>query len=280
MSAGLALALPLLAACSQTGEAERLPSVPGTRAAVDTGATGAAAVSEALAAEAPAPADPAIPAPEVPSVTAGDDAPLPLPADVAANVAATAASGPGGTQLAALSEPAAPLVQAACSAGARSVPGGPPVFANATGGTGQSLFDAAGSGDDTGRIAVEEGRRGFFSRFGNPNAPVIPTARSSTPVVSLNPQTLYGAWNITDGDPTCACTLTLSSDGDGETKAASTTGCSVASLPQVALWRVRGTEVVLLGNDRSVIGAFYPDKTAANVLTGSLTSGSPTTIWK
>ncbi|MEM9207239.1 MAG: AprI/Inh family metalloprotease inhibitor [Pseudomonadota bacterium] len=172
-----------------------------------------------------------------------------------------------------------------CPAGARFVPGGPPGFdggfASGGGTSGQSLFDAAGAGGFAGnrdRIDVPpSSRAGRLIRFGNPNAPSPIRERPAQRNLRLTPTRLAGTWLLTDGSPTCACTVTLNSGSGGETNTASA-ACATGNLNQVAAWRLRGEEIVLLGTDRTLIGSLFT--TDGQVFSGGLTAGGLATLWR
>ncbi len=164
---------------------------------------------------------------------------------------------------------------------------GPPgtLAGTSTGGGGSatsgSLFAAAQSGSATegGRIAVERGGRGQFLRFGNVAAPIRRDRARAARRTSLNAKPLTGEWRLADGTPDCSCRITLSAGARDGPSPASAAGCTAPGLDRIANWRLRGSEIVLLGRDRTLIGSFR-SRDEGRQFDGALTSGVRAILWR
>lgn len=153
--------------------------------------------------------------------------------------------------------------------------------APAGGTTSGSLFDVASAadatgGDDQGRIAVAPARGRSFFRFGNPYT--APRSRGTTGRrrTSLNAAALAGTWKLADGTPGCGCSVTLET-GDGFNPAQAS-GCSASGMDRLTNWRVRGSEIVLLAADRTLLGSLFSDD--GTEFRGGLSNGTRAILWR
>lgn len=201
--------------------------------------------------------------------------------------AETASAEPAETEAVASAEPEVPLdpdapiggyspIVAAC--GPPGTLAGTSTVGSATSG---SLFAAAqsGSATDGGRITVERGGRGQFLRFGNVAAPIRRDRSRAARRTSLGTKPLAGEWRLADGTPDCSCRVTLSIGARDGPNPASATGCTAPGLDRVANWRLRGSEIVLLGRDRTLIGSFR-SRDEGRQFDGALTSGARAILWR
>ncbi|MCB1492016.1 MAG: AprI/Inh family metalloprotease inhibitor [Rhodobiaceae bacterium] len=178
----------------------------------------------------------------------------------------------------------APVVVAYEPAVAACGPAGTPVLSTSSDGGGAasgSLFAAsqAGTVDGSGnRIEVTEGWRRGFMRFGQVDTPVnrqgVLVARRTT----LKMNALTGQWQLADGTAGCGCRVTLQTS-KGDTHPATANGCSASGLDQTVNWRLRGSEIVLLGESRTVLATLYSTDSGKS-FTGGLTNGTRTIMWR
>jgi hypothetical protein len=164
-------------------------------------------------------------------------------------------------------------------------PAGTVATAPSTGGAASgSLFDVASAsdatgdatGDNGGRIAVDASRGRSFLRFGNPNT--APRSRGTTGKrrISHKVADLAGTWRLADGSPGCTCSVTL--ERGEKINPARATGCAASGIDNVASWRVRGSEIVLLAADRTLLGSLYSNDGAE--FRGGLSNGTRAILWR
>lgn len=112
------------------------------------------------------------------------------------------------------------------------------------------------------------GGQGSFVSLNDVNQPPAAGARDLSG--GLTAEKLLGGWTVTSGQSQCRLNLTYTAAGSNDRYRASAPGCSIATLAQVASWRLSGTQVQLFDGGNRLVGALL---LSGNRFIGTLTGG-------
>ncbi|HVW92893.1 MAG TPA: AprI/Inh family metalloprotease inhibitor [Devosia sp.] len=116
------------------------------------------------------------------------------------------------------------------------------------------------------------GGQGFVSLH-DVNQPPAAGARDLSG--GLTVEKLLGGWTVTSGDSQCRLNFTYTAVGNNDHYRASSPGCVIATLAQVASWRLSGTQVQLFDGSDRLVGALL---LSGDRFIGTLTGGQAITM--